>query len=445
MTTLRVAVTGLKRAGKTVFLTALINHLLEGNEDSLAAFRDAAVTFSGRVLPQDEDRPVFPYHLYLDLLRQNDPVWPERTAEMSQFRLAVDLRNLRTRKTRSVQIELVDYPGERLLDLPMLSLSFEDWSDRVVRDAEVGQRRGLSAEWLEGCDRIEAGANGKSPAVAEAVDRYAAYVRACREAGLTFLQPSAMLPNGAEPGAPPCRLSPLPVTVRKKAPALSQEFTRRYRVYVHDHVKPFVRAVGRCSRQIVLVDVMSVLRQGVHSYNDTRRCLRSVLDAYAYAEQRHRFSPLRLMDAVRPRIERVVFAATKADQCTRATRGNLRYLLEELVDQKRRQLIATLPRCRPKITFCAACRVTEDATKQYDGRELSCLRGVRADREPDKEGPWFPGEVPMEWPEDDWNPEEEQFVFPDFLPRRLVLRDGAIIPHANLDKVFWHVIEDLVT
>ena len=36
----------LKKAGKTVFLTSLINHLLEGNEDTFQAFNDEAVTFS---------------------------------------------------------------------------------------------------------------------------------------------------------------------------------------------------------------------------------------------------------------------------------------------------------------------------------------------------------------------------------------------------------------
>ena len=104
-----------------------------------------------------------------------------------------------------------------------------------------------------------------------------------------------------------------------------------------------------------------------------------------------------------------------------------------------------LPHGRPKVTFCAALRATDDAVKQYDGRDLSCLRGFREDRAPEKEGPWFPGEVPPEWPEDAWDPEESQYAFPDFLPRRLPMRDGAVFPHINLDKVFWHVVEDLIS
>ena len=40
--------------------------------------------------------------------------------------------------------------------------------------------------------------------------------------------------------------------------------------------------------------------------------------------------------------------------------------------------------------------------------------------------------------------EQSQFIFPDFLPARLAMRDGAIALHINLDKVFWHTVEDIV-
>ena len=209
-------------------------------------------------------------------------------------------------------------------------------------------------------------------------------------------------------------------------------------------MRPFFRTAARCSRQIVLVDVMRVLRRGVHSYNDTRRSLRRVLDAYGYAEQRHPLSPLRLLDLFATKVDRVLFVATKADQCTKATRGNLRYLLEELVEPKRRELAVGLPDGRPRVTFCAAHRSTEDAAKEFEGRQLSCLRGHRADKAADKDGPWFPGEIPPAWPDDQWDPEQSQFIFPDFLPARLPMRDGALAPHINLDKVFWHTVEDIV-
>ncbi len=441
MKDVRVAITGLRREGKTVFLTSLLNHLLEGSEETLPTFRDEAISFRTRQLPVEPGTDIFPYHLYLEGLRSAEPRWPDRTAEMTEFRLALTLRNLRTHREREYELTLVDYPGERLLDLPLLSHGFEEWSDETTREAEVGPRRELSESWREAVSRLP---NGYAGDADEQLHAYVAYLGACRESGLTFLQPSALLLNGGDDAGPDGRFFPLARGDRERMPKLAHRFAGRYGSYVRGYVKPFFRAVGRCSRQVVLVDVMRILRQGVHSYNDTRRCLRNVLDAYGYAEAHHRFSPRRLLDLFTRRIERVVFVATKADQCTRATRGNLRYLLEELVEQKRRHLQATLPRGRLHFTFCAAHRSTEDVSKEFQGRELSCLLGERPDKEPGRLGPWFPGEIPMEWPEDAWNPDDRQFMFPDFLPRRIPMRDGAVIPHVNLDRVFWQVVEDLI-
>jgi predicted YcjX-like family ATPase len=386
----------------------------------------------------------FPYHRYLDELRQEEPRWPERTWEVSHFRLALTLRNLRRKKTHELLLEFVDYSGERLLDMPLLKRDYDLWSDEVIREAETGLKKELSGEWRERCEAIKPEATVEDAAVVSTVEEYEKYLGECRKRGLTFLQPAAVLLEHIGVRAESPGFSPVPADVQQRAPEVAREFRRRYDAYVHDQVKPFFREVGRCSRQIVLVDVLRVLREGVYSYNDTRRSVRQILDAYAYARMRHALSPMRLVDLFSERIDRVVFVASKADQSTRATRGNLRMLLEDLVDQKRRQLVTTLPHGRPRVMFCAANRSTEDAYKQFDGRELSCLRGIREDGPADRDGPWFPGEVPPEWPDDAWDPDEEQFRFPNFTPRRLPMRDAAVIRHINLDRVFHYMIEDLI-
>jgi predicted YcjX-like family ATPase len=444
MRTVRVAVTGLRQAGKTVFLTSLINHLLEGSEETLEAFQDEAVTFSARRLPLAAHARTFPYYAYLEALRHERPAWPERTYDVSEFRLELTLRNLKKRRTRVLALELVDCPGERLLDMPMLRRDYAAWSDEVVREAAGAPKDEMSADWLTRCAGLRADAVPTDAASMDAVAAYRDYVGRCRERGFTYLQPAAMLMGPERVAGVSVGFCPLPAAARERAGRVAQRFGERYDAYVRDYVRPFFVTAARCTRQIVLVDVLKILRQGVHSYNDTRRCLRAILDAYVYATQRHPLSPMRLVDAFRTQISRVAFVATKADQCTRATRGNLRFLLEELVNPKRRQLIATLPDGRPRIMFCAAHRATEDAVKLYEGRDLSCLRGRREDVEPDREGPWFPGEVPPEWPADDWDPGREQFVFPNFLPPHLPQRDGAVIPHVNLDKVLHYIMEDLI-
>jgi len=441
MKKLRIGITGLRRAGKTVFLTSLINHLLDGSEDTLAIFKDEGVTFSGKALPLKPLTAAFPYERYLDGFRQEEPDWPGRTFQVSEFRIGLVWK--RGKKRRRIDLRLIDYPGERLIDMPLLGKSFERWSEETIQIAEVGLRKGLSESWRQKCDQITAGSHIEAESVSAAIAEYKTYLHACKDAGLTFLQPSGVLLEKGETLSLNLDFCPLPEPVLKAAPDLAQTLKSRYNAYIRDYVKPFRRTLVKCSRQIVLVDVLKILRQGVDSYNDTRRCLRSVLDAYGYSRHRFWLSPLRIVDWL-TKIHRVAFVATKADQCARGTRANLKTLLEELVRPKHRELQATMPEGRLGFHFCAAHRCTKDTSKTYEGKALSCLQGVLLDNLEGAEGIWFPGEVPAEWPDTEWDPNEREFGFPDFAPTPLPKRDGAVIDHINLDKVFWHIIEGVI-
>lgn len=438
-----VAVTGLSQAGKTVFLTSLIDHLIQGGEESLERFAEEDLSFSARPLPVPTDRTRFPYRLNLEKLRGTSPDWPEPTSGISEFRLELAVRSGTRRKCRRIELRLVDYPGERLLDLPLLEKDFPTWSEETLRRARTAPRSELSEDWL-----AEIRTLAECPQAAEDADgtrlvaEYRRYLETCRENGLPFVQPAALVCQSHEEHDVPVEFCPLPPEVLEAKGGIGSRFEDRYETYTREHVRPFSRRVARAKRQIVLVDVLDVLRKGVHSYNDTRECLREILEGYGYRRRRHPLSPLRLLDRWNS-IERVAFVATKADQCGRSTRGNLKHLLRELVAPKRQDLSVKHGDIGLRVDFVASHRSTEDASKEYDGQQISCLRGRRADRD-ENEGVWFPGEIPPEWPEDDWDPEEKQFDFPDFLPTRAPKRDGALIEHINLDDVIFYMIEDLV-
>jgi hypothetical protein len=440
---IRVAVTGLSQAGKTVFLTSLIDHLVQGSEDSLARFEEEDLSFSGRPLSVPPGRTRFPYRRNLEKLRGGAPDWPEPTAGISEFRLELAVRSGTRRKCRRMELHLVDYPGERLLDLPLLEKDFATWSEETIRRARAGARGELSADWLQEIRLLAENPRAVEEADARRlVDLYAGYLTACRENGLPYVQPAALVCRSHQDHAVPLQFCPLPNELLGWEEGIGACFEERYDIYRKEHVRPFARRVARAKRQIVLVDVLDVLRKGVHSYNDTRRCLREILESYGYRRRRHLLSPLRWLDRWKA-IDRVAFVATKADQCGRSTRGNLVPLLRELVAPKRRDLSVSSGEMGLKVDFVASHRSTEDAFKEYDGQKISCLRGQRADRD-GKEGVWFPGEIPPDWPEDDWDPEGQQFVFPDFLPARAPRRDGARMPHINMDNVLFYMIEDLV-
>ena len=143
--TLRLGVTGLSRSGKTVFITALIHNLLHGGR--LPLFNAAA---EGRIVraylePQTHDEiPRFAYEDHVALLTGPDRAWPQGTQRISELRLTIDYqaRGIVARNTHGGQlrIDIVDYPGEWLLDLPLMSMRYEDWSQATLAQSRSGAR-----------------------------------------------------------------------------------------------------------------------------------------------------------------------------------------------------------------------------------------------------------------------------------------------------------------
>ena len=90
--TLRLGVTGLSRAGKTIFITALIHNLLTGGRlPGFAAMADGR--FIGAQLAESPDAgiPRFAYEQHLEALTGKTPFWPESTRRISQLRLTLKL------------------------------------------------------------------------------------------------------------------------------------------------------------------------------------------------------------------------------------------------------------------------------------------------------------------------------------------------------------------
>src|SRR5882757_9715544 len=127
--TVRLGVTGLSGAGKTVFITALVHQLLHAGRlpvfEALAGGRIARA----RLEPQPDDAvPRFDYETHLRALTQEHR-WPESTTRISELRLAIDYQSAKRRpRNRTLTLDIVDYPGEWLLDLPLLATSYAQWS-----------------------------------------------------------------------------------------------------------------------------------------------------------------------------------------------------------------------------------------------------------------------------------------------------------------------------
>ena len=93
--TLRLAVTGLSRSGKTAFITSLINQLLHINQEGNAhlplfeAARNQSILAVKRVPQQDLSIPRFDYEANLNDLMNNPPQWCQSTRGVSETRVAI--------------------------------------------------------------------------------------------------------------------------------------------------------------------------------------------------------------------------------------------------------------------------------------------------------------------------------------------------------------------
>jgi hypothetical protein len=146
---IKVAVTGLSRSGKTVFITSLIANLLAmgTGKPAMPALR-AHIDKGGserlrniRLVPaRASTTPRFDYPGKLADLAGAQPKWPARTEDLAEIELEIEIRagggllgQIRSMSgTPRLRLELLDYPGEWLLDLPLLALSHARWSAETL-------------------------------------------------------------------------------------------------------------------------------------------------------------------------------------------------------------------------------------------------------------------------------------------------------------------------
>lgn len=102
----------------------------------------------------------------------------------------------------------------------------------------------------------------------------------------------------------------------------------RFNYYCQSIVKNFYKEhFVRFDRQIVLVDCLQPLNSGPQAFNDMRLALTQLMQSFHYGKRtlfRRLFSPT---------IDKLMFAATKADHITADQHANLVSLLQQLVQE----------------------------------------------------------------------------------------------------------------
>jgi predicted YcjX-like family ATPase len=218
--TVRLGVTGLSRAGKTVFITALVHGLLRGGRfpvfESLATGRIARA----RLEPQPHDEvPRFAYEEHVRTLI-DERRWPHSTTDISELRLAIDYQR-ENGAERTLTLDIVDYPGEWLLDLPLLTKSYEQWSTESLSLSRRGPRAALAGEWHKHLATLKPEQPENEQETLTAARLFTDYLRACRDErfAMSLLPPGRFLMPGDHAGSPARTVAPRDVPLDGTPPA----------------------------------------------------------------------------------------------------------------------------------------------------------------------------------------------------------------------------------
>lgn len=430
---IRLGVTGLSRAGKTVFITGLVANLM--NRGRMPQLRGAGRIEAAFLQPQPDDTlPRFDYEGHLAALTGDDPRWPASTRALSELRLSFRVRPSgffgAFSGPRTFHLDIVDYPGEWLLDLALLEKSYADWSDDTL--SRIAKR--AEAQDFMAVARAEDGALRLDETRAQALAAsFTTYLNAAREAGYSDCTPGRFLLPGDLAGTPVLTFAPLPKPAVTSRGSLWREMARRYEAYKSRVVTPFFRDhFSKIDRQIVLIDVLGAIHAGPPAVEDLRRTMADVLAAFRPG----RNSFLTSWFGGR-RVERILFAATKADHLHHTQHAALTGIMEALLrDAKDR---ADFAGARTAAMSIASLRATVEETVLRDGVSLPAVRGRLLST--GKQAVMYPGALPTD-PARILAPARQgaeawldaDYAMMGFAPARSTLKPGDGPPHIRLDR-----------
>ncbi len=442
-TTLRLGVTGLSRAGKTVFITALVANLLHrGRMPQLKAHAQGRIQAVYLQPQPDVTLPRFDFETHLAALTSDSPRWPASTRAISELRLSFRVQPggyfASWRGPHTLHLDIVDYPGEWLLDLALLDQSFDEWSEGTLARLE---KRPEAADFLararaeDGALRLE---EGKIRALSEA---FTAMLTASRDIGRVDVTPGRFLLPGDLAGSPVLTFAPLPKPAMTPRSSLWREMERRYEAYKSRVVRPFFQNhFAKIDRQVVLVDVLGAVHQGPRAVEDLRRTMAEVLQAFRPG----RNSWLTSLFGGR-RVERILFAATKADHLHHEQHPALTAITSALLAEAKGR--ADFSGARTEAMSLASLRATVEERVARDGLDVPAVRGTLLAT--GKPALMYPGALPLDPSRlmssaregaDAWL--DADYHLMNFAPARLNLKPGEGPPHIRLDRAVEFLIGD---
>ena len=439
---IRLGVTGLARSGKTVFITSLVSNLLDrGRMPGFGPAASGAIRAAWLQPQPDRTVPRFDYEGHLAALTGPAPHWPESTRAVSELRLSLKVQPAgmmgALRGPRIVHLDIVDYPGEWLLDLALMDRDYADWAAEML--ARIPGRAG-AAPVLAAVQDADPAAEYREETARDLARRFTEYLHAARAEGWSDCTPGRFLLPGALEGSPALTFAPLPRPERPGRNSLWREFERRFEAYKARVVRPFFRDhFARLDRQVVLLDVLGAVHAGPRATEDLRRAMADLLTAFrpGRAGWLMRLAGLN-------RVDRILFAATKADHLHHSQHPQMAAILTAMLREAKDR--ADFAGAGTRAMAIAALRATTETELDHAGRRLPAVRGRRADG---SHAAFWAGElpedpahllVPARGGAERWL--DADYGTMDFAPARITRQPGDGLPHIRLDGAADFLIGD---
>jgi len=438
-----IGITGLSRSGKSTFITSLINQLKQhgARNARLGGFSPWLKKRIIQVIEHPlENRylPRFDYEQAADSLSGSSPHWPAPTRDISGVLLEIRLadKSWFGRKThKSVFIELRDYPGEWLVDLPLLKMSFRDWCIEVEKQLSREPRSRFSNNPLESLRTLDPFSDYDDTVIDTQRAAYIDFLHSCKQQSppLTIIQPGRFIEPGTQAGHPALHFIPL-VSCSKYTEAQLQaadkdsyfkQLETIFESYKSDIVKPFFKAfIEPIDRQVVLVDVLNVLHGGEAYLHEMMHALEAIGESFEYDG-----------GLFHSRIEKVLYAATKVDQVVSQDHDNVRHLLSSIV----RKSLERIQGAQADLRVEAVASVRSSHAQTQGNEEI--LKGISTDG--DAIGfvnPRIPDHIPsdsefaafIDWKLPELNP-----------PKGIRANQDQAIPHIRMDEVLHNLMGDI--
>ena len=431
---IRLAVTGLSGAGKTALLTGMLEQLLYANDNPTLPYLNvhSQQRLHGVRLEPSPNWSVarFDYEAAINALTSEPSSWPQSTRDVAEIRVEINYKPSRglaskLSDSRRLTLDLVDYPGEWLLDLPMLDQDYYDWSQQQSRLARQPLRSDIFADWHQRVENSIRNNDDVDKTLRRLAHDYQQQLQRCKnEFGLYFLQPGRHLLPGELAGAPALDFFPWPshLTMPESwRPVLES----KYRYYQEKVIKPFYKEYFQnYNRQVVLVDVLSALQAGENALAELKLALNELMKSFDYGHN----SLLKRL--VAPQIDKVALVAAKADHVAPPQHANMRQLLAQLMQQSSQQL--SFERIQYQLFATAGVAVSQsgerpDGTLVLDGYDDTGERvRIRAPH------------VPATWPNSQqW---QHGFAYPRLYPH--FSSGQSPLPHIRLDQLLEFLLGD---